>query len=68
MKQSKTDKTMAHEKEILQKLTDEFNFVGDEKISGHTALRVVQKIFDDFLSTLPKEEESRDWLDEIDNY
>jgi len=39
--------------EILKKLKQEFAFVGDEKISGHTAMKIIQDVVDEF--TIPKE-------------
>lgn len=39
--------------QILEKLKQEFVFVGDEKISGHTAMKIIQDVVDEF--TIPKE-------------
>ncbi len=42
-------------KQILDKIRKEFSFVGDEKISGNTALKIINDIVDEF--TIPKEVE-----------
>lgn len=40
---------------ILKKLKQEFAFVGDEKISGHTAMKIIDGVFEEF--TIPKDVE-----------
>lgn len=40
---------------FLERLKKEFSFVGDEKISGHTALKIIGDVSKEFI--LPKEVE-----------
>jgi len=40
---------------ILERLRKEFAFVGDEKISGHTAIKIINDIVEEL--TIPKEVE-----------
>lgn len=37
---------------ILDRLREEFSFVGDEKISGNTALKIIENVVEEF--TIPK--------------
>ncbi len=41
--------------QILERLRKEFAFVGDEKISGHTAIKIINDIVEEM--TIPKEVE-----------
>lgn len=41
--------------QILERLRKEFTFIGDEKISGHTALKIINDVFEEL--TIPKEVE-----------
>ena len=40
---------------ILERLKNEFAFIGDEKISGHTAMKIINNIVKEL--TIPKEVE-----------
>ena len=40
---------------ILERLKKEFDFVGDEKISGHTAMKIINDVVEEL--TIPKEVE-----------
>lgn len=40
---------------ILERLKEEFDFVGDEKISGHTAMKIINDVVEEL--TIPKEVE-----------
>ena len=40
---------------ILERLRKEFTFVGDEKISGHTAMKIINDVVEEL--TIPKEVE-----------
>ena len=40
---------------ILERLRKEFAFVGDEKISGHTAIKIINNVVEEL--TIPKEVE-----------
>jgi hypothetical protein len=40
---------------ILERLKKEFAFVGDEKISGHTAMKIINDVVEEL--TIPKEVE-----------
>ena len=40
---------------ILERLRKEFAFVGDEKISGHTAMKIINDVVEEL--TIPKEVE-----------
>ena len=42
-------------KKILERLKNEFAFIGDEKISGHTAMKIINNIVKEL--TIPKEVE-----------
>ena len=35
--------------QILERLRNEFAFVGDEKISGHTAMKIINNVVEEFL-------------------
>lgn len=49
--------------QILERLKQEFAFAGDEKISGHTAMKIIQDVVDEF--TIPKEiEEAQKYIAE----
>ena len=41
--------------QILERLRKEFTFVGDEKISGHTAMKIINDVVEEL--TIPKEVE-----------
>lgn len=41
--------------QILERLRKEFAFVGDEKISGHTAMQIINSVVEEL--TVPKEVE-----------
>ena len=41
--------------QILERLRKEFAFVGDEKISGHTAIKIINNVVEEL--TIPKEVE-----------
>ena len=42
-------------KQILERLRKEFAFVGDEKISGHTAMKIINDVIEEL--TIPKDVE-----------
>ena len=41
--------------QILERLRKEFAFVGDEKISGHTAMKIINDVIEEL--TIPKDVE-----------
>jgi hypothetical protein len=49
--------------QILERLRKEFSFVGDEKISGHTAIKIINDVVEEL--TIPKEvEQAQKYIDE----
>lgn len=41
--------------QILERLRKEFSFIGDEKISGHTAMKIINDVIEEL--TIPKDVE-----------
>ena len=49
--------------QILERLRKEFAFVGDEKISGHTAMKIINDVIEEL--TIPKDvEDAQKFLQE----
>ena len=47
---------------ILERLRNEFAFLGDEKISGHTAMKIINDVVEEL--TIPKEvEQAQKYID-----
>lgn len=52
--------------EILEKLRKEFNYIGDEKISGKTALKIIEDVFKEF--EVPSEiEEAKKYINQCES-